>query len=221
MKLCKKSSVWCMNEYARFCLISLAILAVTVILVVLSTHFLDREIALYVYQNKINAYKVWPYFSGIADLLGWTLPLFFLVYIAMKGFNIDSYCVKTLWLMGISLMITAFFIVKLKFIFSRYWPLVWKGNLAFIPDNAYGFNFFQGSSLNQSFPSGHTGVVFAAMSVAWMMLPKLRWLWTILSLLVVFGLLGQNHHFFSDIIAGASLGSLIGMLTSLCFNRLS
>ena len=56
----------------------------------------------------------------------------------------------------------------LKFVFGRLWPDTWvANNPSFIHDGAYGFYFFHGGRGYASFPSGHTAVTCAVISVLW------------------------------------------------------
>ena len=63
----------------------------------------------------------------------------------------------------------------LKYIFGRLWPDTWvQNNPSFIHDGAYGFNFFHGGPGYASFPSGHTTVTCALISVLWILYPYWR-----------------------------------------------
>ena len=67
-----------------------------------------------------------------------------------------------------------------------------------------------------AFPSGHTAVTCAVISVLWIYCPKWRWLYALAVLGVAIGLIGANYHFVSDVIAGGFVGISSGwMLTSL------
>jgi len=46
-------------------------------------------------------------------------------------------------------------------------------------------------------------ITFSLVSVAWLLWPGWRWLWSLAGLAIVVGLLGMNYHFVSDIAAGA------------------
>ena len=45
----------------------------------------------------------------------------------------------------------------------------------------------------------------------WFLFPTLRWLWSILAAMVVIGQLTLYYHFFSDVLAGAALGSVVAI----------
>ena len=59
----------------------------------------------------------------------------------------------------------------LKLVFGRLWPDTWvANNPSFIHDGAYGFYFFHGGRGYASFPSGHTAVTCAVISVLWILI---------------------------------------------------
>lgn len=108
-------------------------------------------------------------------------------------------------------LISQFFSSKLtnllKIVFGRYWTETFThGNLSLIKNKTYGFDFFHGDLEHASFPSGHTTVIFAVMTVLWIMYPRWRPFAIFWCSIVILGLLGCNFHFPSDILAGAFIG---------------
>jgi membrane-associated phospholipid phosphatase len=70
-----------------------------------------------------------------------------------------------------------------------------------------------------SMPSGHTAAAFAmatALAYKW---PRQVWLWYLLALGVGLSRVLLDAHFLSDVILGALLGTLIGMLTNYLLSR--
>jgi membrane-associated phospholipid phosphatase len=59
----------------------------------------------------------------------------------------------------------------------------------------------------------------AVLSVLWICYPRLRPLYVLIALAVAIGLIGSNFHFLGDCIAGAFLGSSIGWMTVVLFDR--
>ena len=113
---------------------------------------------------------------------------------------------------GVSVALAGFVKDFLKVVFGRAWPETWVAhNPSLIHDHVYGFFWFQTGAGFHSFPSGHTTLTFAAMSVLWLWLPS-RWLWlaAVPCALVVVGLLGMDYHFLGDVVAGAFVGSVCG-----------
>lgn len=108
----------------------------------------------------------------------------------------------------------------LKYVFGRFWPDTWiQNNPSFIRDGAYGFHPFHGGPAYASFPSGHTAITFAVVSVLWILYPRFRPLYALAALAVVIGLIGANYHFFSDVIGGAFVGTSTGWMMVALWQR--
>ena len=104
---------------------------------------------------------------------------------------------------------------QLKYVFGRTWPETWiNNNPSLIRDGVYGFHPFHGGRAYESFPSGHTAVTFAVLSVLWICYPRFRLLFAAIGLGVTGGLVGANFHFLSDVIAGAFVGLSTGWIGS-------
>ena len=88
---------------------------------------------------------------------------------------------------------------------------------AWIPDGVYGFHPFHVGGAYQSFPSGHAAATFAVVSILWLCLPRWRWLQAAAAGLVCSALVGLNFHFVGDVIAGAMLGSVTGVIATRLF----
>ena len=90
------------------------------------------------------------------------------------------------------------------------------GPNALVHDGVYGFNLFHGGRGYASFPSGHTAVTCAMITVLWIYYPKWRPLYAMAVFGVGIGLIGANYHFLGDVLAGGFVGISSGwMLTSL------
>jgi membrane-associated phospholipid phosphatase len=119
-------------------------------------------------------------------------------------------------LCGLSIIVAAAIKSELKFVFGRTWPETWTNNTpSLIRDGVYGFNFFRAGRAYESFPSGHTAAVCAAMSVLWLCYPRWRALYAIVVAAVVIGLIGSDFHFLGDIVAGGFVGASTGWLAVL------
>jgi membrane-associated phospholipid phosphatase len=104
---------------------------------------------------------------------------------------------------GLAMLTVAF----LKHGFGRTWPETWvDNNPSWVTDRVFGFNWMHGGQGYQSFPSGHTARTMAPCAVLWVRMPRLKYLWMSLPLVVGLGLLGANFHFVSDCFGGALLG---------------
>lgn len=104
---------------------------------------------------------------------------------------------------------------QLKFMFGRTWPETWvQNNPSFIRDGTYGINLFHGGARYASFPSGHSAVTCAVISVLWNLYPNLRAVYLIVVFAVAIGLIGANYHFLSDVIAGSFVGVSTGWMAT-------
>lgn len=62
-----------------------------------------------------------------------------------------------------------------------------------------------------SFPSGHSAVAFSAVPVLKKVLPRFKWIWVGLALLVALARLYLGIHYLSDVVFGSLLGYLVGL----------
>lgn len=189
------------------------ILGLGLVFIVVAYFFLDKPIAFWAYHHHLRQYIIFDYLTKIAVVFA-ALPLLIYPYVIVR-FSYQKFFFTERFLLAFanSLAISVFLKNILKLICSRYWTMTFKGNLSLIVNNAYGFNWFSFSGLNNSFPSGHTTIVVAGVSAIAFFFPKLRWIAWLIALLVVLGLLAEYYHFLSDIIAGAALGYLVAYYT--------
>src|SRR5665647_1291423 len=193
----------------------LLILAITVSAVVISYLWLDRPVALLAHAQL-------PQHEAFAQLTHIPDPLIPLGVVTFVGLGLWSFSGRTLsknqtatLVCSISLIMAEATKNQLKFLFGRTWPDTWvQNNPSFIRDGAYGFNLFHGGAGFASFPSGHSAVTCAVISVLWIFYPKLRAIYLFVVFAVVIGLIGANYHFLSDIIAGAFVGVSTGWMTT-------
>ncbi len=99
---------------------------------------------------------------------------------------------------------------QLKYAFGRTWPETWvNNNPSWIRDHVMGFTPFHGGPGWASFPSGHTTLATAPMTVLMITLRSAwRWLCAVPIALVAIGLYGADYHFIGDMIAGVMVGAL-------------
>jgi membrane-associated phospholipid phosphatase len=190
-------------------------LVATVLAVVISYLWLDRPIALLVHAQL-------PYHDAFARLTHIPdpfIPLAVVTFVSLGLMILSgsplSKIQATALVWSISLIMAEATNNQLKFIFGRTWPDTWvQNNPSFIRDGIYGFNLFHGGAGYASFPSGHSTVTCAVISVLWIAYPRLRPFYSFLVLAVAVGLIGANYHFLSDVIAGAFVGISTGWMTT-------
>lgn len=186
----------------------LAILA-CVILVLLAYHYIDKPVAYWMYQHHIADYSLLKSLTHIADIFLLIAFLVYVVFLIRFSYGLNTRLDNAMLAMANSIAIASFIKTLLKAFFGRYWPQTWVcNNLSLLQNNKYGFHFFHGGFKNDAFPSGHTTVIVAAMVSLWFLYPKFRWIYAILMILVMAGLIGMNYHFVGDVIGGTLVGAL-------------
>jgi len=186
------------------------LLVLTSCLVLLCYHFIDVPVAWAVYNSHANKTVWFLRATWIAKGIAVAAPCALVAYAVLAV----AYG-KTKWLnviahSALAVIVTSVFKSGLKNIFGRYWPLTWhQNNPSLISNHAYGFNWLHSQGINQSFPSGHTAVTLAAVTVLWTAYPRLWPIWLAIALAVPISLIGMNFHFVSDTLAGAALGIMI------------
>ena len=116
---------------------------------------------------------------------------------------------------SISFISTSLITSQLKYAFGRTWPNTWiENNPSLIQNGVFGFNPFHGGLGFASFPSGHAAAICSVMTVLWWSCPNWRPIYVACVAAVVFGLIGANYHFLSDILSGMFLGTSVGYVTT-------
>ena len=140
-------------------------------------------------------------------------PLLLIIAFTLKNINTQVHLKSFLFITSNSILLANLVKFPLKFIFGRYWPQTFKGNnLSLLHDGAYGFNPFHWGINYSSFPSGHTATVFAFVTIVWAMYPRFRWISVIMCKMVSIALMVLYYHFVSDLLAGAYMGIVIGII---------
>jgi membrane-associated phospholipid phosphatase len=185
----------------------LAGFVMTATVVLVSVQWIDRPIALWIFDvfggRRIPTQTADRIFS-----IPFVTTMVFVIcgIIAITGRRFSK-LEATIAMCAISTLATTVIKDQLKFAFGRTWPDTWgPGILSFVRDNVYGFHFFQSGKSFESFPSGHAAVAAAVLSVIWILFPNLRVFCTIALIAVDIGLVALNLHFLSDVVAGSFVG---------------
>ena len=195
----------------------IASLAGVVVASGVAIQWLDRPVALF-FHGTVARPEAFAKLTYAPDPL---VPLAAIVFVVLGLVNLSGRALSRLQtcalLCSLSLIVAELTKIQLKLVFGRTWPDTFRdNNPSFLHDGVYGFNFFRGGHAYASFPSGHTAVTCAVISVLWIYYPAWRPLWALAVLAVAVGLIGANYHFVSDVIAGGFVGVSCGwMLTSL------
>lgn len=184
-------------------------LVICTFLVIICYHYVDKPVAFFIYNNKINKIAFLQWLTQIPPIILMLTPIILVFTLVKLAWHPWYKLEKMLFVMTINLYVSIVIKNALKFSFGRYWPLTWKNNNpALIPGGYYGFNPFHSGIAYRSFPSGDTTMIFSVMIVLWIAYPKWRWLSGILCTAVMIGLVGMDYHFVGDVVAGAFVGSI-------------
>jgi len=188
---------------------------VTVALIVLLYFFVDRQASMFFNKMRhTELYNTFFYMQYTVNMLVSIIPYAYLYLLVMLYFKRLYFFEEFIFAAATSILIASAMTSMLKHVFGRYWTETFVGgNLSFIQNKMFGFDFFHGDIQHASFPSGHTSVIFAAMTILWIMYPKYKWLAITWCTVVIVGLLGCNFHFPSDVVAGAFVGIISACLT--------
>ncbi len=196
-----------------------ASLGLTVLSVAIAYQWLDRPIAFFAHDT-LSQYRL---FAELTHIPEWLEPVLIVTVLAI---GLRALIGRALTKMPAVMLVCALSLLaataiknQLKFIFGRTWPETWtRNNPSLIHDGVYGFNPFHGGIGYESFPSGHTTAICALMSVLWICYPKFRIIYASVIGAVIIGLIGADYHFFSDIIAGAFVGTSVGWIAVVMWN---
>jgi membrane-associated phospholipid phosphatase len=197
-------------------------LALTALAVIACYYWFDRPISTLVHaelhrflaEAELKQFKLFERLTYLAEPLA---PLSAVAFIlvglrALAGLPPRRWQAAAL-LCGISVLVAEATKNQLKYAFGRTWPETWiNNNPSFIHNNVFGFFPFHGGTGWAAFPSGHTTLIFAFVSVLWILYPRGRILYALAAAAVSIGLIGANYHFLSDVIAGAFLGCSTGWM---------
>ncbi len=142
--------------------------------------------------------------------LGATLGV--VLFLLAGAFYLRSDQGKSLAYFVTSVSVAGLAVQILKRIIGRVRPSVDHDTTRFLGPWGFFQHGFKGPF--DSMPSGHTAAAFAmavALTYRW---PQLKWLWYGLAFGVGVSRLLLDAHFLSDVIVGACLGTLVGLMTT-------
>jgi membrane-associated phospholipid phosphatase len=70
-----------------------------------------------------------------------------------------------------------------------------------------------------SFPSGHATLAVATAVSLTILLPRWRWIWFLIALMVAVERVLENAHFVSDVVAGVGVGTVSALLANHLLKR--
>lgn len=179
--------------------------------------FVDRPLGLYFYGQR--EHWVHAFFRAITEIgngAGWFALGVLAAAFGFGGSRLGGDLARVLaWrrirnfglFLLASLIVSGVALIALKVLFGRLRPRY------LFESGSYGFQPFTFDTGMVGFPSGHTQTIFAAMTVLWLTLPRLRPLWLAVAVLVAFSRVVVGAHYLGDIVAGAFLAVALTVMT--------
>jgi membrane-associated phospholipid phosphatase len=190
---------------------SLAALAACVVLVVVCYFWVDRPVAFYIYDHKIESFRIFKWLTYPPPLVQTWSPLVLALVAVRRAWGPLARWQTTLAVACLSLLVADQFRTSLGDLCGRYWPETWfDNNPSLIGTGTYGFHPFESGDDIGSFPSGHATRILAFATVWWIAMPRGRWLWIAVCPPILVSLVAMNYHFVGDVIAGGCLGGIVG-----------
>ena len=181
-------------------------------LVTLSYHFVDRELAAIAFKLLIKNKLATKYTSDIPDILLLLVCAISITAFTVYRFRKNRYGfdVQARFYQLLTYALPASFILKtvMKQIFGQVTTREWLLN-----PRLYGFHWFHGGGRFDGFPSGHMAVFATLTAVLWRFYPRYRHAYSAFLALLAVALLATDYHFLSDVIAGAYLGVVVAWVT--------
>lgn len=189
-------------------------LAVAAALVALCYEFVDRPVATFVHERKLNRDHVLKQLTLPPPIVEAWSPLLIVILMATRVFRPFRRWQAALLAACVAMILADQFRESLAAVFGRTWPETWvDNNPSWIGNGTYGFHWFHSGRGYSSFPSGHMARTVSVAAVVWIAWPRWRWLAVALSAAVAAGLLGMNYHFVGDVIGGSFVGGIVGAWT--------
>lgn len=116
---------------------------------------------------------------------------------------------STLYVLA-SLAASGVVVQALKFAFGRLRPRY------LFDQGLYGFQPFSGAN---SYPSGHSQVIWSVMIALWFVYPRYRAAYVVMALLVAASRVATTVHFLSDAIMGSVLAIVVAIMVKTWFER--
>jgi membrane-associated phospholipid phosphatase len=190
---------------------SASALAVTGAAVAICYVWVDRSVAFFIHRQQIDQVGWVKWLTLPPPTVQTWSPLVLAVLAVRAAWSPWNRAQKALFVACLSLIVADECRESLAHVFGRYWPNTWHDhNPSLIGTGAYGFAPFQSGNDVSSFPSGHAARIAGFLSVFWIAFPRGHVACLLLALPMLAALVGMNYHFVSDVIAGATLGAVVG-----------
>ena len=181
------------------------------VVVVACYFWVDRRVAFYVHDHHVADFRVFKWLTYPPPIVQSWSPLVLALLMVRRAVGPFKRCEYALLVACLSLLVANAFRVSLGDVCGRYWPETWfDHNPSLIGTGTYGFHPFHHGDDIGSFPSGHAARILGFATVWWIAVPRSRVICVAVGLPMLVSLVAMNYHFVSDVIAGATLGGIVG-----------
>jgi membrane-associated phospholipid phosphatase len=199
------------DDFRRMLRLSCFAVAACAIVVVVCYYFVDRPVAFFVNDHRLPRFEELRWLTEPPPLVQSWAPLLLVLVLIRRAGGPWRHWQHVLFVACVSLIVADQFRQSLGDLFGRYWPETWHdNNPSLIGTGAYGFHPFEVGDDVGSFPSGHSARIVGFASVFWLAMPRSRWLCVVLGMPMLVALVGMDYHFVGDVIAGSTLGAIVG-----------
>lgn len=200
-------------------------LPVAVLASYLLISFVDLPLALWINERGLDQHKWMLFFLSTPVVLAPLGGLYVLVYVVRRAWSEPSQRERGFLTISIALLASMAVKDMLKRMFGRTWPrnVVDPGpdmisacpppSLGYINDGLHSFHFFGGTSKPfLAFPSGSTVMLLAIILPFCAMYPRARIPMAAFVTISLTCFVLTNTHFISDVVAGAYVGMVAGLV---------
>lgn len=197
----------------------------SVILIAICIQWIDLPLATMVHRSGFDVMVPELHiFMNIQAMITPVALIYMLVFIVKRSKSVPTARAYFWFVTSVSIFVTCEVKNMLKIAFGRTWPRNTTGgdfdlvlpdvitSQGYVNDGIHMFNPFVAQKAFTAFPSGTMSILIAAVVPVWMHYPASRMPLALLVLIVACVMIQTNTHFISDLIAGAYIGGLIGLV---------
>ncbi|WP_437225908.1 phosphatase PAP2 family protein [Planctomicrobium sp. SH661] len=181
------------------------------LLVLICYSWIDRPVAFFVYRHQLNHIELFRWLTYPPPIFQAWAPVVIIVLTIRSAWKPLERWQQVLLIASLNMIVADQFRTSLGDVCGRYWPETWfDNNPSLIGTGTYGFHpFVHGDDIG-SFPSGHACRILAFVSIWWIAIPQSRVFLLLIAPPMLLSLIAMDYHFVGDVVAGATLGGVLG-----------
>lgn len=180
----------------------------TLVLTFIFYQFLDKSIALYFHNlNTTNEsiQKIFSFITLFGNSAFYLIPSL-LLFLYFKKIKNDASTATIALYIFVTNAVAGVLVWLFKVPFGRARPI------EFLQENIYGFQWFRIEPDYVSFPSGHSITIISTVVAFSLLLPKWKYLFLPLGVLIAFSRVALTEHYMSDVIFASFLGTMVALV---------